>query len=177
MLKKFFRGLAESKEKKQQTRYLKSLESMAVKTVGQGAPALAETVRMVAKVKHQLDTSESLEKASESLGVDFDALVTTVCDRIRDKITELTKLRHGLPAAIGSVDEKKLSQHLTQWQNGLTSIQQAYAALQRTGAEKLTPEIEALTSNYDTSTPLGQAIEALLLEVRTAERIQKELGG
>lgn len=176
MFKKFFSGLAESKEQKQRARYLDSFDEFANSLADQRAPILADTARRVAQAKHKLDTSELVEQASKSLEVDFDQLATNLCDRIRDKITELAKHNQSLTTAVCSMDEQQLATHQSQWQTGLRTIQVAYAALHRTGADKLSPQLESLTENYETSTPIGQAIEALLLEVRTAERIRNELG-
>lgn len=176
MLKKFFRGLAESKEQKQRARYLRSFEEFATKMANEGAPVLAEVARRVARMKQELDSSDIVANASESLEVDFDQLATNLCDRVRDQMTQLAKLHRNLPTVVSSADEQKLSDHFASWQAGLRSVQVAYSALKRTGAVKLSTQLAELTEAYDTSTPIGQAVEALLIEVRTAERIRNELG-
>lgn len=176
MFKKFFSGLAESKEQKQRARYLQAFEEFADGLAKAGSPVLADTARRVAQAKRDLDTSELVAKAAESLEVDFDQLATNLCDQIREKIAELEELHRKLPALVGSTDQAKLASHLHKWDAGCKVVQTAYAALTRTGAEKLTSELEAVSEGYDTSTKLGQTIEALLLEVRTAERIRNELG-
>jgi len=175
MIKKFFRNLTLSSEERRRERVQNSLHTLANSLDAKHAQ-LAKILRLFATAKLEFDSCKSLHQAGEKQGVDFDALGESVCDRFRDKIIELSKWEQNLPSVFGEADQTKLTAHTSDWCQSIAELQCAFGALRRAASEKFSAELEKLTSDPDSTKPLGQAVEALLLEVRTVERIRTELG-
>ncbi len=176
MIKKFFRNLTLSSEERRRERAQNSLHGLA-NSLKEKHQQLAKIARLIATAKLQVDSCESLHKAGEKQGVDFDALGEAVCDQARHKITELSKFESELSSTFAMAEKGKLDTHLSDWTRSISELQCAYGSLRRAASEKFSDELEKLTNQPDTAKPLGQAVEALLLEVRTVERIRAELGG
>ena len=127
--------------------------------------------------KQSFDEAKGLHEFGEKQNVDFDPLGEAICNEATKVLAELATLYDQLPPVFAKADDARMTEHLQKQRHCIRAFHSAYAALQRAGSEKITDKMMSLSDDYDTSTPLGQAIETLLLEVRTFERIRSELGG
>jgi hypothetical protein len=170
MFKKIFKRLIQSNDQ----RYLQFLEECAL-SIQTGSPQLAMTMRRFAELKQQIDAQAS-NGDSAALDIEnMDELATTVLDQVFDRIRQLVKLESETASVLTSADSQRFESHFTQVKNQQTAILRAYSTLHQAATGKLPSRLDENQHTRGDS-PLDEAIDALQVEVRTAQRLKDELG-
>lgn len=176
MFKKFFSSWAQASENKRRANFLRGLEEFTQQDDIQNVDHLVELVGLLAMAKQNFDGYNALHDYGEKHDIDFDPLGEAVCDAARQQIAQLGKMSNELPGVFAKADSALLEQHLKKETDLLKAVHCAFAALQRAASEKVSEQTRRLSDDYDPSSSVGRAIESMLLQVRTFERIRTELG-
>ena len=176
MFKKFFSSWAQASENKRRANFLRGLEEFTQQNDIQNVDHLVELVGLLAMAKQNFDSFDALHDYGEKHDIDFDPLGEAVCNAARQQIAALGKLSNELPGVFAKADASLLDQHLKKESDCLQAVHSAFAALQRAAGQKVSEPVQRLSEDCDSTSPVGRAIESLLLQVRTFERIRTELG-
>lgn len=171
MFKKLFRQLTQSDAQ----RYQQKLEEFAASLEKEGAPQLGTLSRQFAKLKNDIDQRRGSGGILSQVE-NVEQLIVAVSDGVCDALGSLSKLNRELPSVVTTGDSSHFENHMRQWREGHATLLRAHAALKYVATGETTMGMDEPAASGKKSA-LDEAIEALQLEIRTAERIKHELGG
>ena len=165
MLKKFFRRLTQSSE----DRFAADSDALA-DSLAKTAPQSAQILRQIATLMRRVENASGKQIEVD----DLDGLALSICEALRDRVKILAKLEAELPLVIASCDGRRFDSHMDQWRKEAATITRAYSRLRHAITGQPPSALEQLGPEGETK--LNAALESLELQIRTAERIQSELG-
>ncbi len=172
MLKELFSRLTQSKE----TRYLQALEASAKSIEESGSPQIAAVLRQFARLKQDIDRRlDARDKAMLPIE-NLPQLAEAICSGARVKAEDLARIDRELPKVLVARDGQRLAAYHEGWRRGNESMLRAYAALHHAATGEPSPGVDDLLSGEAAKSTLDETVEALRVEIHTAERIRNELG-